>query len=89
MAVVKLTAPQRAALAVLASPQVRGRGGTCEGWKRRSTFAPIPRVNYLAARSLCDLGLARTEMAPPWRWSPYTHDDRYRITDAGRAALRP
>lgn len=83
----KLTKAQREALEVLASPEVRGRGGVCDGWKRMSSTGPgLPHINYLAAASLCEKGLARAIM--PLHFNPFTHDFRYRITDAGREAIK-
>lgn len=77
-----LTPAQLDALQVLADNDP----GWLEGWKRRTVAYPVPRVNMRAAGSLVEKRLARSSW--PLHSNPYTHDERYRITDKGRLALR-
>lgn len=74
-----LTGPQLDALRVLAKfPDQR-----IAGWKRKSQVEPRPMVNMRAAGALSRLRLARTHIPDSIFWSPYTHDSKYTITDAG------
>lgn len=74
-----LTGPQRDALALLAEHP----DDWLEGWKRSTGTHGRPRVNMRAAHALVRLGLAQSKLPHPEFWSPYTHDSKYTITDAG------
>ncbi len=80
----RLTEAQTAALALLATAP---SGKLVEGWKRSTATLPIARVNIKAVATLVRLGLAERHMRESRFWCPYTHDERYTITDAGRARL--
>jgi hypothetical protein len=79
-----LTVAQRNALRVLAAnPDKFLRAN------RRSTQdGPRPRLNMRAAAALVDKGLARIGYAGSHVWMEGTHNERYRITDAGLATHR-
>ena len=80
----KLTPAQRDALLVLGSaPQDKW----VQGGKRSSTNDPLPYVNMRAAHALVKLKLAKAEFRDPIFWSLFTHDTRYKITDAGKEWL--
>jgi hypothetical protein len=79
----RMSAPQLAALEVL----VAADGDQVEASKRRTRSEPRPCVNTRAVRSLVDRGYARIHFRDPMFWSPYTHDERYSVTDVGREAL--
>lgn len=77
----KLTPAQRDALALLA----KHPDEWLEGWKRSTgTHGRPPRVNMRAAGELVRKKLARSTLPDPRFWSPYTHDSKYQITEAGR-----
>jgi hypothetical protein len=82
-----LTRGQREALDVLARVAKVDPGRWVEGHKRSSTdggpgLGP-PRVNMRAAGSLRRKGLVDMLMGNSATWSPYTHDERYRINNVG------
>jgi hypothetical protein len=77
---VKLTPAQRDALALLA----KYPDDWLEGWKRSTGTHGRPRVNMRAAHALVRAKLARSRLPDPMFWSPYTHDSKYQITDAGK-----
>lgn len=78
----KLTPAQRDALALLAQHP----GKPLEGWKRRTMAEPPPpRVNMRAAHALAVMGLANAHYSQ--YTSPFTHDTKYSITDAGQEVL--
>lgn len=79
----KLTEAQRSALTVLAEADEYVR---VEAWKQSTTRTPIPRINMRAADSLVQKGLARRHWSGRFN-NPYVHDDKYSITEAGRAWL--
>lgn len=69
----RLTRAQLAALEVLVLAGDRVRGSN-----RSSSMEPLPRVNSLAADTLCRLKLARFELAS------WTGAGDFRVTQAGR-----
>lgn len=88
----RLTVAQWEALEVLAAQRHMYGEGFVGGWKRRSKIvaastgqqARLARVNYLAAGRLVKMGLVECRMGG---YSGAGHSDRYRITEAGVAAL--
>lgn len=79
---IDLTKPQLDALNVMAEVD-----GPVSAGKHKTRRKPIPKVNMVAATSLVKKKLASTEMPNPAHWSPYTHDYKYEITEAGRSQL--
>ena len=78
-----LTAAQRDALELLGQHD----GEELDGWKRRTTAGPPPRLNMIAALSLVGKGLAVQRLPPHAHYMAYSHDAVYSLTDAGREEL--
>lgn len=85
---IPLTDAQLLSLKVLAA----NKDDFLPAWKRSSIYGPRPRLNIRCAGRLVMHKLAERKIPMGFdgkpRWSPYTHDETYRITDAGLAQLR-